>query len=519
MATSPFPTGSIFGAGAKPSPGKPSENQLKGYAAGVIAHIAIQTRYRVEHPNNFVVNERSIWVGDPSSSTISKFADLLDRGLSLREVLGMRLPQKFADVGYYLLTLLNDSSIERKRKAGRLILRRYDILDFGRLATLTKPTPATLFGEAYEIKSEDPQQRSNGTRYVTKMTTRFNQVISTYGQQLGQMLNVANLATYRLRLGATWPNPERTLQIATNILRYRLASAGVIAYRWEKFEPTSLERMWQLAGNTARLVRDAMKRTPAVRTEVAVAGAMVAVPVVFVAGAVVMGILIALADLAAAVLVAGSRVVLATNRVLAANGVLVFTSIGAAEAFGAPAGRPAQPSDATAVDGARAVYDFLTGPNPIDARLFSSPVEKPKDGERLPGGTAPTEEERWLDALVIRLVAEIRFIYAVSVGQGDEDRLDNEDLVVVDQNLRIVFEELGARVGTRALFDLFGIAGPADEAGILQAAMDLVGLASEKFNDPIQRDFFNALWFLDETERARMIPEDADEDGEARESD
>src|SRR5690349_11906754 len=108
--------------------------ELKRYLRGVIAHVAIQTAYTFEHKANLVVSERRIWVGDKSESTISEFNELLDKGLTLVEVLGPAAKGKgVTDVTSFFLYLINDTTADwgKATKTGRLIYKRYDILDFG----------------------------------------------------------------------------------------------------------------------------------------------------------------------------------------------------------------------------------------------------------------------------------------------------------------------------------------------------------------------------------------------------
>src|SRR5688500_15490359 len=96
-----LPTQSILGANisniipaVSSATVKKYPGELRSFAAGIIAHIAIQTRYRLDHPGNYIISERSIWVGDAKASTISKILDNIDRVVDLgKKAVKIRKPK------------------------------------------------------------------------------------------------------------------------------------------------------------------------------------------------------------------------------------------------------------------------------------------------------------------------------------------------------------------------------------------------------------------------------------------
>src|SRR5436190_11387319 len=110
-----------------------STEKLKNYAKGVAAHVAIQTMYRIQHPNNFIVTERSVWIGDSRISRISEYAEKVDKYFSwFRKLEKIAVPNKSVEFYSFLLYLLHESTAEINLTGKiKLIHKRYDIVDFG----------------------------------------------------------------------------------------------------------------------------------------------------------------------------------------------------------------------------------------------------------------------------------------------------------------------------------------------------------------------------------------------------
>jgi hypothetical protein len=499
--------------------------ELKKYVKGVIAHVAIQTSYRLQHSGNFVVLERRPWVGDAGSSTISKYLEVLDSGLTAAEELAKARGAAAADVSTFLLMLLNDSTLDfALGGSGRLVYKRYDIVDYGPLASMNKAAISKalganlLGGEAYEIKSDTPSEQQKGAAYVKSQTQRWNQSMSQYGSTAASVLKLPKgIDKYVLRPGASWPPTRQFIPLGKSKLEYWLAGpkyAGVISYKWTQFDPRSLKRMWQLYGETSKNVRRALKRDPSLRPATVAAGATAAVVVVVFAGLVVAGIAEAAAGgavlegLGAGAAEAGRQLIVAPQAMVLAlrgalAGALALPSVAGAEpAGGTP---PAMGPDAGQSEGsvAQLAFRYATEPNKTDELLFGG----------LPGGTAPTADEAFVKDVIDALVREILHRYGVQVGQGEEDLFNDEMLAILRENLTVVMSGLADEIGAAGMRELFGV----DDAA--ENAADQVGAAVAQFAAALLDSsggvrFFAELFDLTDDDFARMLPADYTDDGE-----
>ena len=186
---------------------KKGSNELRAYASGIIAHIAIQTLYRVQHTGNYIITERSIWVGDVKASTVSKILDNVDRVVELAKAAAKAskgakpkpattAPENLWVGLTYLIDLATDEGF-----AGRVVKKRYDIVDFGPMAL--NPVSQLRFGEAYEIKPKDGAKA--GRDYISAQTARYNATLEKLKGVVEGALNISGLGGYRLRLGRSWP--------------------------------------------------------------------------------------------------------------------------------------------------------------------------------------------------------------------------------------------------------------------------------------------------------------------------
>jgi hypothetical protein len=536
---------------AATAPSAMPTSELKRYVRGVIAHVAIQTSYRLQHPGNMVVCERRPWVGDTSSSTISKYLDVLDSGLTAAEVLTRGVPRTAVDVTSFFLYVLNDSTLDwSSTKTGRLVYKRYDICDLGPLANLSKGAASKalaanlLQGEAYEIKSSDSNEQKKGAAYIKGQVDRFNKSIDTYGGAVASALKISGIEKYRLREGTSWPPTQQILWLGKSILIYwRVPSMpGVISYKWDKFDPRSLRRMWQLYRKVSRQVQKNLERRPSLRpATVAAAALAIAVAVAFTglviagiaeaaAGAIVveeLGTAAALGTSAATSAATSAGTSAAAGTAILAPRATILLLEGAAGAGvlmpatvfantpvpGAAAADAGQAPDAGQGDGgpARAAFRYATQPRQVDERLFAA--QPASSGGGLPGGTPATPDESFVALVIDSLVREILHRYGVQAGQGDEDLFDDEAIAIVRDNLTSVVSGLVAEIGTDGLRELFGI----DENA--QNAEEEVGVAVAQFAATILESsggaqYFAALFELSDNDFERMLPLEYNEDGE-----
>jgi hypothetical protein len=523
-------------------------SELKRYVKGVIAHVAIQTSYRLQHPGNLVVCERRPWVGDTSSSTISKYLDVLDSGLTAAQVLTKGVPRTSVDVTLFLLSILNDSTLDwSSTKTGRLIYKRYDICDLGPIANMSKGAASKalaanlLMGEAYEIKSSDSGEQKKGAASIKDQVDRFNKSIGTYGGAVAGALKLSGLEQYRLREGTSWPPTQQILWLGKSILIYsRVPSMpGLISYKWKRFDPRSLKRMWQLYRRILRDVQRSLERKPNLRpATVAAAALAIAVAVAF-TGLVVAGI----AEAAAGAIIVeelgtatalGARAVMgaatpaATGAVAegaifapratisllqgAAGAAVMPTPVFADIPGAGPADAGEAPDAGQAGGGpARAAFKYATEPSQVDDRLFANQPASPGGG--LSGGTPATADESFVALVIDSLVREILHRYGVQRGQGDEDLFDEESLAIVRDNLTTVISDLVSEIGTDGMRELFGI----DQNA--QDPEQEVGVAVAQFAATILEScggaqYFAALFELSDDDFERMLPLEYNEDGE-----
>lgn len=420
----------------------PTQNELRAFAAGVMAHIAIQTLYRITHPGHFIVTERLVSMGDLRVATMSRFGrfDGLSRGGRAlvdraKKVAAKVAPAKVrkaleGDDFWALLVHLLDVSTDESSRAG-FSKKRYDILDFGPLGTSDIfPVKTAL---AYEIKPAADVQK--GAAYVARQTTAFNQTVSTLAQTLQNLFSVRGLLGYTAVPGMLWPPIPHVLPIGPNVLHFWLAEPGVIAYEWLSFKRVALKRLWEMVRKTADEVRDAYRREPRVSDDIkglALISAAIAVVAIGLA-AVELGA-VAAAGLATAG--TGGRMLLA--RVLT-SGALLAPSLARAESNGKP--DPLFDAIAAASDPTLAS---------LDTGKLLLPSEQPS------GGTGPTEFEAAVKNAADLIAQQFVFLYGVKVGQGDEI-FDDMSTQAVKAAVSEWFMRFLTAYGVDAFTQLFGV--------------------------------------------------------------
>jgi hypothetical protein len=525
-----------------------SIDESRKYLKGVIAHAVIQTAYRLEHLANVVVSERSIWVGDTSVSTISRFADKIDAALGENITLS-RLKELGAknlapDVLTFLLYVINESTKDyipagrqKPASAGTWIFKRYDIIDFGLLSVMSPAIAAKriaggrLFGEASEIKADSNEEKSKGAAYIAGQVPKFNTAMSTFGPLVANALGLPGLNKYEMRPGKSWPVGTRQLQLGLGTLSFKLADSysGVISYEWNKFDPRGLAAMWAFYRAVSMLTERALSLRTAPLLIGGVAGA--------VAVAMVSMVLAGLIEVAAAAELAEAvDIAVAAARNLAPRAGAVLQGIsegamtaasGAALAAAAFQGSPAAAQPSTngsdllrqTAPGAPeqgnlgqkvSAFQHLTSPNSTDQQLFRSPEGS---SEGLPGGTPPTSDEKFVDDVVNQLISEVLWVFSSRVGQGDEDLLNEESQAIVGDNIRVSIGDLVGAIGPDGLRNLFGVKSDDDQAAA-KIATNLAGTVAAMLDANGGPEFFMLLFTTPDDELVEMLPTEYNDDGE-----
>jgi hypothetical protein len=491
-------------------------DELRAYAAGIIAHIAIQTMYRIEHLGNYIITERSIWVGDTKTSTISKILDPVDR-IGIRNLI-KAVPKaangpkpKLAGTPskdlLVALTYLIDLSTNEST-ASKVVRKRYDIVDFGPIAI--SPVSPGRFGEAYEIKSEGGKKI--GKDYITRQVSNYNQTLSKLKDLLEQALNVSGLGGYRLRLGQSWPRTPEILIVGPNILSFWMESPGLIVYRWLSFKRLSWKQLWEYVRRVEADIRKAFETRSSLKPEVVIILLLVTVVAAFILA------VLALAVAAGGVeVLAGADVAVAR---LAQNGALTG-GLSAASAAAAPSqSTPSGPATDDSAQQATKVNELLAAFEKMDeldlsflAKLTSRPSAPTQ--ENLPGGTPQTPGEQAFYKLVDTLVNETVFLYSVQVGQGDEF-LSEYNLGILKENLTLWIGSFVSAYGLENLLALTGQNKSAElnEETALKIAEVIVTAARGNLEITRYGRFLADMFSLSAEDVDESLPQGANEDGE-----
>jgi hypothetical protein len=479
---------------------RPPVDELRSYAAGVMAHIAIQSMYRIQHAGNFIITERAVWVGDSRASTISTVLDQIDKLMDLaKDAAQVKSPgartgatgAASENLWVALAYLLDISTAEGS--AVRLVRKRYDIVDFGPMTL--NPVSQVRFGEAYEIKSKKGVR--DGREYIGRQTGNYNATLEKLKGALEETLNISGLGGYRLRPGRAWPPYPQLVLVGPNVLMFWLQEPGVVAYEWLSFKRMSLKRMRELV----RRVQKETRKLFEVDTSPSVL-IMVLVAAVALIG--VTGLIVATRGGAARALTP----VLA--RLAQAGAVGVATSAAAAPGGGAI-------DDASGADGV-GVGEILAAfeKAELDFDVAGTRYRPPASaGEGLAGGTAETPYEQALNRMVDVLVAETMFVYSVHVGQGTE--------LPSDAELAIVKSRLAGWIG--AFIDMYGpdrfltITGRSysaelDEATAIDIAQLIVAMARDNIESTLYGHFLGHFFSLATQDVDESLPRGYDDDGE-----
>ena len=501
------PVPALTSAASKPT------DELRAYAAGIIAHIALQTLYRLQHPGNYIITERSIWVGDAKASTISKILDNVDRVVDLAKAAAkaakgpkQNLAGTPSENLWVALTYLIDVSTDESA-AGKAVRKRYDIVDFGPMAI--NPVSPGRFGEAYEIKSEGGAEY--GKDYITRQVGNYNQTLSKLKDVLEKALNISGLGGYRLRLGRSWPPAPEILIVGPNILSFWMEVPGLIVYRWLAFKRLSWKQLWEYVKQVEADIRKSFETRSSLRPEVVVVLILVTIVAAFMLA--MCGLALAAAGLETLV---GAGVVLAR---LAQIGALAG-GLSAASATAAPKSSPSGLATDASAQQATNVNEVLAAFEKMDdldlsflARLTSRPPAPTQ--ESLPGGTPQTQYELALYKMVDTLVTETVFLYSVQVGQGDEF-LSEYNLSILKENLTLWIGSFVSAYGLENLLALTGQNKSAelDEETALRIAEVIVAAARGNLEVTRYGRFLADFFSLSAEDVDASLPRGSGEDGE-----
>jgi hypothetical protein len=487
------------------SSSKLTNAQKMAFAKGVLAHLAIQSAYRVQHPGNLIICERMVSVGLTRLLSIGRFHRLAKLGSSIRDwaarsrLLRRAKPEQIDLVAMivHLLDLATNESLGKQR-----CLKRYDIIDFGPLAAGSFDL---IPAQAYEIKPLDDVPR--GRAYVQRQVQAFGQTVAALGATLATAMGVPGLDRLRAVPGVLWPPVPMLLPLGSNLLLFYLAEPGVIAYEWLQFKRQSLSEVWVAVRAVEQQVREQTKPRTAVPTpeQIAQGAATIAMAVAIVAVAVV--------GVEAAAIGAGGAVVARALAPLAAR--LLPGGIGALSPFargivlaGGPALGASAPAGATqprSVAGASAAYDALLG-----SRSFRGVVPEPDAS----GGVQ--EQASGSDRLADLVAGQIMHRLLVRAGQGNE-LYDEHGVNGIRAALRVWLGAYIESFGEKEFLAQFGEDALTEEAAQSIATV-LVDMGQHFSLGTEVCAVIMDLLALTAEEVAEHLPED-EEDGESRTAD
>jgi hypothetical protein len=485
---------------------RPSIGEQRAFAAGIMAHLAIQTFYRLEHSGHFIITERLVTIGDGPLATLSRFPELTRRGSTLaklaQKVVGKKnfgplVQNDLYSVLAYLLDSATDLSSKTKRSK-----KRFDILDFGPI--VTSAVPPLIFAQGYEIKSVNGFEQ--GRDYIKTQTDNFNITLSTLRDVLQGLFDVKGLFNMGAMPGKQWPTIPHLLPIGPNVLMFYYAGNGVICYEWQQFKRLPIRALWRQLKEVADKVRELFKRESRLDDDIRNAGlAFAAIAVV--AAAMVLWELIA----AEVVLEGVGAVSIAAMRALTAlasrAGPVLGPVLVSETAFADTKNK------AVNVDKALSAIEAANNENiSIDPSQFE--LADP-NGERS-GGTGPTVGKKMVDNLANTLADQFIFRYAVVVGQGS-DLLDDTGRQVAKESVR---EALGpwlkrylSSYGLEAFLNTFGEE-KLDEDTAFKIADILITAGTVGLKPDACGSMLMHLAALNDEDVSESLPENSDDSGE-----
>lgn len=509
-----------FSSAAVPGPAlvsaalKKPADELRAFAAGIIAHVIIQTFYRLEHPGNYIITERSIWVGDSKASTISKVLDNLDglRGLVKSALKSTSKPKPNVTGNattdlLVALTYLIDQATDESA-AGKFVRKRYDIVDFGPI--VISPISKGRYGEAYEIKSEGGVKE--GKNYIAKQVGKYNKALSDLATTLGGALNISGLESYQLRPGQSWPYETEILIVGPNILSFWREASGLIVYRWLNFKQLSWRKLWEFVKKAEADIRKAFETRSPLKPELLLELILVTVATVFIIGVCAC----ALGGTGALGLgEAGARLAR-----LAQTGALANRLSAASASAAIPQESRDDSAAVTSDPQADKVNEVLAAIEKMDdldpsflSQINSRPPAPTNDG--LSGGTPQTPYEQALYNMVDRLVNAIVFLYSVQVGQGDES-LSEDNLALLKENLAVWIGSFVSAYGLENLLALTGQNKSADldDETALKIAEVIVAAVRGNLENTQYGRFIANFFSLSSEDIEASLPLDSSPDGE-----
>lgn len=488
----------------------PTPGQKMAYAKGVLAHLAIQSAYRIQHPGNLVICERMVTVGLTRLLSVGRFHRLARLGAKIRDwaarsrLLRRAKPDQI-DFVAMIVHLLDLSTNESKR--GKHCLKRYDIIDFGPLA-------AGSFGvfpaQAYEIKPLD--DIAHGRAYVQRQVQAFGQTVAALGATLATAMGVPGLDRLRAMPGTLWPPVPVVLPLGTNILMFYLAEPGVIAYEWLKFKRQSLSEVWVAVRAVEQQVREEVKPRVAMPTpqEIAQGAATIAAAVALVAIAVIGAEVAGIG--AGGVAIGRGLGLIPTGARLMPGGLGVLTPLargivlaGASGPALAEGNGPATSDGLKSVQSVAEAYEAFQG-----TRTFRGVVPTPDAA----GGVQ--EQPSGVDRLADLIAGQIMHRLLVRAGQGDM-LYDEHGINGVRAALRVWLGTYIERFGEKEFLGQFGEEALTEEAA-LNIATVLVDMGQQLTLGTEVCAVVMDLLSLTAEEVAEHLPEDED-DGESRSQD
>lgn len=464
-------------------------NELKNFATGVIAHLAIQTYYRVTHPNDFIVTERSVWVGDTNISTISKVNDKIDRLLNLI-IEGAKKKDKLPsgasnklDFFIYLLYLIQESTAERNNY--KTSYKRYDIINFGTLQNRDIPTR----GDVYEIKSKSGTEE--GKKYVNKQVDKFLQYKKTLDRAKIFDLDLL-VRGYTLTPGS-WPASIRLLPVGPHVLMFWNSGGGVITYEWLDINTKNLKKLWEFVRQVNAEVRKFLKELKIesqIRPEVFLLFIGLSVVVIGLAS-------IAAVEIAAVATAAAHEAI-----------ILLFLSLSTsafASSFNANSKNSKFESEKI-----QKVFETQYDINYSNISSFSS--ENNQQGG-LSGGTPPSEDEKGIYQISENITRLIMEFVEIQHGRGDEDFISLIESIrnYVKSAIYSFLSEYGIN-NLLAVFNLKKL----DDNSIQEISSRVFEIGSNIYFNNEMYLFQNSLFSKDVDEAVKFdLPENFDEDGEA----
>lgn len=488
MATlAPLPFSTVAGA--------LGTSELKTYLGGVVAHLAIQLNYRLQHPGHVIVCERSLWVGDVASSTISRFLDYADRGIDLAAKVQKALKSQGAKkaaglnfAGDLELLELFVYVLDESTAGWRGARKRFDLIDVTELS-------------AYEVKSNNPDERKKGVAYIVERLKAF--------VSLGKLVFAdVDQSKWLLRPGLWQPTPQYLPTGLRSAIMQRLAEPGLIAYT--QLGDDRDDTLKQLKKD-ARALRDKFRRIGEPRHAIDPFFVMLAVAVALVAAA---GLGVLAAEGAAVAAGLGLRLALAEGATL----VGTFAAVTPRLAAGAtPASLALPPSDPATADAQAIDAQLRRMPRrvePIAAALRSV-------DEVLPGGVGPTEEERAREGAsdFARLVVDQVLAIAPRPFPQPGDEMPGPPERIRQALAEWFAEVIASGGGFPALNQLLGMQAspPATPEGAYEVARRMVAFAFPTGREEHAIQYWRSLLTMEDDEIPWMLPESAGASGESSE--